>query len=63
MSLNFLRVDKVKNIDEAFDICKSHFEIPTHVIELVDDIISNVKQNGEKAVIKYTNSFDKMSFR
>ena len=63
MVLNFLKVDKVKNIPEASEICKGHFEIPEQIIDSVENIVKNVKQNGEEAAIEYTNSFDRMSFK
>lgn len=63
MNLNILKVDKVSNIENAREIYKGHFDIPEHVIHSVERIVKDVRENGEDAVIRYTNVFDKVSFK
>ncbi|MHB1334407.1 MAG: histidinol dehydrogenase [Candidatus Humimicrobiaceae bacterium] len=63
MNLNILKVDKVSNIENAREIHKGRFDIPEHVIHSVESIVKDVRENGEDAVIRYTNVFDKVSFK
>jgi len=64
MEENFsLQVNKIKDIDEARFLYETNFEIPDSVINSVKDIINDVKCNGLEAAIKYTNLFDKVSFK
>ncbi|MCL5071186.1 MAG: histidinol dehydrogenase [Actinobacteria bacterium] len=63
MVSNFLKVDKVKNIPEASEICGNYFEIPEQIIKSVESIVKDVKQNGEEAALRYTKSFDKVPFK
>ncbi|MHB1253271.1 MAG: histidinol dehydrogenase [Candidatus Humimicrobiaceae bacterium] len=63
MNLNILKVDKVSNIENVREIYKGRFDIPEHVIHSVESIVKDVRENGEDAVIRYTNVFDKVSFK
>ena len=63
MSLNILKVDMVTNIESAREIYKGHFDIPESVTCSVQNIVKDVRENGEDAVIKYTNTFDKVTFK
>ncbi|MCL5771379.1 MAG: histidinol dehydrogenase [Actinobacteria bacterium] len=61
--LNLLKVSIVKDIFEARELYKSYFDISENITEYVKNIVNDVKQNGLSAAIKYTNSFDKVSFK
>lgn len=63
MDLNFLKVDIIKNMQEAREIFKDGFDIPEQIIKSVGSIVKDVRKNGEQAAIKYTNIFDKVLFK
>jgi len=42
---------------------KNNFEIPESIFKAVKNIVNDVKENGAEAAIKYTNFFDKVSFK
>lgn len=63
MNMNLLKVNKVQDMQEARDIYKGHFDTEDNITKSVEDIVKDVKQNGEEAAIKYTNVFDKVSFK
>ena len=63
MNLNLLKVTSVSNIENARAIYKDHFDIPERVKNIVENIIKDVRDNTEEAVIRYTNDFDKVSFK
>ncbi len=58
-----LKVNVIPNIESAREIYKGHFDIPGSVKSSVDNIIKDVRDNGEEAVIRYVNVFDKVSFK
>lgn len=63
MNMNLLKVNKVQDMQEAREIYKGHFDIEDNITKSVEDIVKDVKQNGEEAAIKYTNVFDKVPFK
>ena len=58
-----LKVNEISNIESAREIYKDHFDIPENVKSSVENIIKDVRDNCEEAVIRYTNVFDKVSFK
>jgi histidinol dehydrogenase len=62
MKINILKIEKIPSLENAGEIFKDHFEIPEQLTRKVENIIKDVRENSEKAVLKYTNDFDKVSF-
>ncbi|MHB1348129.1 MAG: histidinol dehydrogenase, partial [Candidatus Humimicrobiaceae bacterium] len=63
MNLNLLKVISVSNIENARAIYKDNFDIPESIKNIVENIVKDVRNNTEEAVIRYTNDFDKVSFK
>ena len=63
MNLDPIKVNKISSIENAREIFKGHFDIPEHVKSSVENILKDVRENSEEAVIKYTNVFDKVLFK
>ncbi|MDD3519853.1 MAG: histidinol dehydrogenase [Actinomycetota bacterium] len=63
MERNNLKIINISDLKQAHDLFKSHFEIPSEVMETANKIINDVIKNGEEAALKYTNKFDDASFK